>query len=456
MNDQLKARTTMKTKLTSLTLGLAMCVATLITVPANLPAATLTVTSTADSGPGSLRNALKNSRSGDTIQFSLPLPATIMLTSGELLISKNLKILGPGAGNLTISGNQARRVFRVASRTTVTIADVSIVHGVADAGAGIYSDHATLTVSNCIVTGNSATNGSGAGIFSDGSLRGSATLTVVNCLITGNSASGSGGGIESNGNSASATATIVNCEVSGNSATRGFGGGIDTIPGSSTLTVVNCTVSSNYAWFGGGGLASGAAAATTLINGCTFRGNTSDHGGAIYLSAGTLTLANSTLSGNSSMQGGGILNNSGHLTVLNSTLVGNSDDYATIVSVGNPGYATLTIGSSILDNSAFMWNEVVGGSVTSLGYNLCSHSGDGVLTHATDQTNTDPLLGPLQDNGGLTWTHAPLPGSPAIDHGKNFSGLATDQRGFARTIDFFDLTNALEGDGTDVGAVEVQ
>ena len=439
---------------TILTLAVA-CLAMLGTTPANSRAATLIVTSAADSGPGSLRTALRNSRSGDTIKFSLPASSVITLTSGELLISKNLQILGPGAGNLTISGNRARRVFRIASRATVTIADVSIVNGVAEAGAGIYSDHATLTVSNCIVTGNSATNGSGAGIYSDGSLRGSATLAVVNCLITGNSASGSGGGIESNGNGASATATIVNCEVSGNSAARGEGGGIDTIPGASTLTVVNCTVSSNYAWFGGGGLASGAAAATTLINGCTFQGNTSDHGGAIYLSAGTLTLANSTLSGNSSMQGGGILNNSGHVTVLNSTLVGNSDDYAAIVSVGNPGHATLTIGSSILANGAFMGNEVVGGSVTSLGYNLCSHSA-GVLTHPTDQINTDPLLGPLQDNGGPTFTHAPLPGSPAIDQGKNFSALATDQRGFFRTIDFLDIANAPDGDGTDIGAVEIQ
>jgi hypothetical protein len=146
-------------------------------------AATLTVTTIADSGPGSLRTALKNSRSGDTIKFTLPSPATITLTGGELLISKNLNIIGPGAGNLTISGNQATRVFHVGSRLTVTIAGLTIANGVADAGAGIYSDHATLAVSNCIVTGNTTTSSSGAGIYSDGSLRGSATLTIANCLI---------------------------------------------------------------------------------------------------------------------------------------------------------------------------------------------------------------------------------------------------------------------------------
>src|SRR5437870_12598943 len=115
-------------------------------------AATLTVTTTADSGPGSLRAALKNARSGDTITFSLPAPSIITLTSGELLVSKNLKILGSGAGNLAISSNQASRVFRIGSRLNVTIAGLAIANGVAAFGAGIYSDHATLTVSNCVVT----------------------------------------------------------------------------------------------------------------------------------------------------------------------------------------------------------------------------------------------------------------------------------------------------------------
>ena len=84
-----------------------------------------------------------------------------------------------------------------------------------------------------------------------------------------------------------------------------------------------------------------------------------------------------------------------------------------------------------------------GGTVSSLGYNLIG---------------VDPLLGPLQDNGGPTFTHAPLPGSPVIDAGNNFSGADFDQRGleFLRTVDFSDRPNAAGGDGTDIGAVEVQ
>ncbi len=94
------------------------------------------------------------------------------------------------------------------------------------------------------------------------------------------------------------------------------------------------------------------------------------------------------------------------------------------------------------------------GAVTSLGSNLSSDGAGGVLTNATDQTNTDPKLGPLQDNGGPTFTHAPLPGSPAIDKGTNFSVSTVDQRGFVRTIDNV-LTNPSGGDGTDIGAVEI-
>ena len=62
-------------------------------------------------------------------------------------------------------------------------------------------------------------------------------------------------------------------------------------------------------------------------------------------------------------------------------------------------------------------SSIIGGTVTSLGYNLSSDDGGGYLTGPGDQINTDPLIGPLQDNGGPTFTHALLPGSPAIDAG---------------------------------------
>ena len=97
--------------------------------------------------------------------------------------------------------------------------------------------------------------------------------------------------------------------------------------------------------------------------------------------------------------------------------------------MGAPG---TQIGDTVLNadtSSGTIWND--GGTVTSLGYNLASDNGGGVLTGPGDQINTDPMLGPLQDNGGPTFTHALLPGSPAINAGNpNFTPPPSfDQRG---------------------------
>jgi hypothetical protein len=136
------------------------------------------------------------------------------------------------------------------------------------------------------------------------------------------------------------------------------------------------------------------------------------------------------VSGNSAGDfGGGIYNVDGlggfaTLTINNSTLSGNSS------TVG--GGATLTIGDTILKNDVSGENIVNdSGGVISLGYNVSSDNGGGFLTAIGDQINTDPMLGPLQDNGGPTFTHELLTGSPAIDAGNpNFIPPPDyDQRG---------------------------
>jgi hypothetical protein len=155
--------------------------------------------------------------------------------------------------------------------------------------------------------------------------------------------------------------------------------------------------------------------------------------GGIFNGGGTLTISNSTISGNSSGNGsGGIFNGGGTLTIGDSIL--------------NTGGAS---GANILNS---------GGTVTSNGYNLSSDDASAYLNQTGDQNSTDPMLGPLQDNGGPTFTHALMTGSPAIDKGKNFSGSTNDQRGtsFARTVDNPSIANATGGDGTDIGAFEVQ
>src|SRR5438132_12706436 len=101
-------------------------------IAASAGAATLTVTTTNDSGAGSLRQAIQNAASDDTINFSVT--GTIALTSGELPITNNLTIIGPGATILAISGNHASRVFEIRSNVTVSITDLTIGDGRANDG----------------------------------------------------------------------------------------------------------------------------------------------------------------------------------------------------------------------------------------------------------------------------------------------------------------------------------
>ena len=377
---------------------------------------TITVTNTADAGPGTLRNALSSAADGDTIKFSLASPARITLTSGELLITKNVTINGPGAANVAVDGNAASRVFRIGSNTVVTISGLTITNGhSSDRGGGIRNDHATLTIRNCTVAGNS-TDYAGGGIFSDGEFGGNASLTVSNCTLSGNSSLNYGGGIFNNGYYGNASMLVTHSTLNENWADYGGGGGIwnGGVGGNGNLQVVASTLSGNSAHFAsGGGIANDG------------------HSGSA-----SLQIVNTTLSGNSSGFGGGAIYN-----------------------WGQSGTATLQIGSTILNASALgadILNDA--GTISSLGFNLSSDDASGFLTSATDQINTDPRLGPLQDNGGPTFTHVLLCGSSAIDKGKNLSALTTDQRGsgFVRTFDNDGVPNATNGDGTDIGAIEFQ
>lgn len=197
---------------------------------------TVTVTSTADDGSvGTLRQVIGAAASGDTINFSVT--GTITLTSGELLIDKNLTIAGPGATSLIISGNNASRVLHIASDVTVGISDLTISDG---SGGGGIVNGGTLTVSNMLVSSNATALGNGAGIFN------LAKLTITNSTVSGNSAGNSAGGIFNSG-----TLTITNSTVSGNSTT-GDGGGIFN-DSNGTTTIANCTVSGNSATGDGSG-----------------------------------------------------------------------------------------------------------------------------------------------------------------------------------------------------------
>jgi len=401
-----------------------ICFALFCSVSMTAYADIITVTNTNDSGPGSLRQALADANNGDTINFAVT--GAIALTTGELLVNKSLTISGPGAGVLAVDGNATYRVFHVAPSKAVIISDLAITNGnpntqpVPD-GGGIYNDHATLTLNNCTVNNNAAFR-DGGGVHNAGA----ATMTLNGCVITANMTGNDGGGICNNGTGGAAIMEINNSTVSNNSA--GHGAGIcndGRMKGATLLQISNTTLNNNSA---------------------------GDNAGAIFNIAdtkGTAILSNCTVSGNSAQSYGGGIHNVAGLTLGNTTFSGNSATFGGSIAIGNP--VTVSIGDTVLKAGKMggnIYND--GGTVISRGYNLSSDNGGGYLNGPGDQINTDPLLGPLQDNGGPTLTHALLPGSPAFDAGDpNFTPPPFyDQRGpsFPRVVN----------GRIDIGSFEVQ
>jgi hypothetical protein len=379
-----------------------------------------TVTNLNDAGPGSLRDAIAITPSGGTVDFQAGLTGTIILMTNELAITKDLTIAGAGADVITVSGNHAGRVFYIAPASTVNISGMTIANGWDDfdGGAGIWNDEgSTLTVSNCTLSGNSAGSGLGGGAILSGG-----PLTVTNCTLSGNSA-GFGGGIDNFD-----TLTISNSTLSGNSAFSG--GGISNPSPVSTLTVTSSTFSGNSAEQGGGGIENSHG--TVTVTSSTFSGNSAfdGSGGGIFNLSGAVTVTNSTLSGNNSAySGGGIFKFLGAVTVTNSTLSGNSAEQGG--GIYNES-GTLQSRNTIIAGNLASTAPDVSGNIGSLGHNLIGNTQGGSGFDPTDVVNVDPMLGPLQDNGGPTKTRALLAGSPALNAGDSSQLGVADQRGAVR------------------------
>ena len=452
--------------------------------PTPTPTPTTRVTNTSDSGPGSLRQALADANDGDTIHFDPSLNGrNIGLTTGELVIDKNVIISGLGSILLGVyrSSQTTFRIMHVMPGVTATVAGLTISGGVGDQqrGGGILNDHAALTIESCAM--QNSFGESGGGVYNDGS-EGSATLIILNSSVSGNYASAGGGLYNDAENSGAATLSLTNSTVESNTAAfngfptgGGVGGGILNSGGTAminnsvvtnnlagvpdpfalgdgggilnvgTLTITNSTISNNQAYMSGGGIANGGL---LTINSSTISGNGAigghdgqpwGHGGGI---SGTATFSNSTLSGNyASLSGGGI---DGGGVLINTTVSDNSGGsiyVSTVLEIGNTILKAHASGPNIDNN---------GGTVISHGYNVSSDDGGGFLNGPGDQVNTDPLLGPLQNNGGPTLTHRLLLGSPAIDAGDpNFTPPPSyDQRGdpFVRVFNR----------RVDIGSFEVQ
>lgn len=367
--------------------------------------------------------------------------------TGDLDVSSDLTITGAGATQTIINGNQIDRVIHILfNDPTVTISGVTIQNGDAP--------HETL----------GGVDGAGGGIR-----LGFATLTLIDTVVRNNTAEELGAGIDSEG-----ALTLINSEISGNTVSGGVsllqrGGGISTV-GERGLTISNSTISNNFAALTGGGLGLDQGK-TTIINSTINNNIAGEDGGGIFSFVGRasrglnkepLMIVNSTASGNRAGDFGGGIANLGKLIVDSATITNNVAD-ENGEGVGNGGgifnsHSAKVKGSLIasnVDNSSGVEGPDCFPRLTSKGYNLVGNTkgckiGKGKNLLGAETSPLNSLLGPLQANGGLTFTHALLAGSPAIDKGEPLCKdqkkqlILADQRGVVRP----------QGAACDIGAYE--
>jgi len=366
---------------------------------------------------GDLRYCITNAIDGDTITFTVT--GTINLTTVLPDLTRSINIEGPGSKLLTVQRSTGGEYRIFTNRAVVSISGLTITGG----------------TSGQVETGCLRPGALGGGVYNSG------TLTLNDCVISDSRVGdlratfgGCGGGVYNSGTMAINNATILRNHA-GREFGDGYGGGIYN---AGVLTVSNSTISGN------------------LAGPNTYR-FTSGEGGGVF-STGMVTIENSTISGNSAQtyciefcgfaRGGAI--SATAVTLRNSTVSNNTAGEEG--SCGGIAWANnLDMRNTILaNNRADNGGNDLCGNITASGYNLIGDPRGGTGFDKTDLLNVNPILGPLQDNGGPTFTHALLPGSPAIDAGDpDFIGpLGFDQRGEG----FPRIVNGI----VDIGAFEVQ
>lgn len=355
------------------------------------------VSNLSDSGPGSLRSACNAVHDGGTITFSVT--GVITLTSNEIRINKEVTIIGPGANLLTVERSAAAttppfRIFHVLN---------SVVNKLLIDGSATISG---LTLRN----GAAGLDGGGGILVRIGDSGNPAVpgLTLENCVVSGCSSDGRGGGIKAD----HARLAIRKCAILGNHAGSDFGGGIGTI------------------------------ASQAVVESSTIYGNMAEDGAAIMIQGGSMGITSCTI----------VDNRLNHFNTIGASCM--------TCSTFN-GTGSMTVRNNILKaapNPSNQWTAMKGpGIFVSQGYNICSDGGLG-LTGPGDQPATNPFfttnLTPA-GNGGTVPTIELQSSSPAVDKGRSFD-LPEDQRDLPRVRDAATVTNAPGGDGTDVGAFELQ
>ena len=383
-----------------------------------------TVSTCADSGAGSLRDTIANAQSGDTIDLGGLSCGTIVLDGGALPIPLgNLTLTGPGASALTIDAGQHDRAIDHRGLGTLRISGVTIADGRVDAGTDLAAGGCVYSPSTLEVSDSVLTHCQAIGTYAKGGAISAYRLDIANSTVSDNGLSSSnfarGGGVYAR------DLTMRTCTITGNVTPSsdlnhvGRGGGIYT---RNKASILSSTIAANQGAYGGG----------------------------IYMHDAwddVLDIVNSTVSGNAGLIGAGVAGSVRSITA--STIVFNLSTFPEGDNVPAGVFATY--------RTAIQSNIFFGNLSNGVGYDI---GGPGIFIGANnlvgaspillppDTIRGDPLLGPLQDNGGTTWTHALLSGSPAIDTGNNLANLDFDQRGsgFQR----------ISGGATDIGAFEIQ
>jgi predicted outer membrane repeat protein len=438
-----------------------------------------------DGSPGSCTEAALEAAlaGGGEVSFNCgPHPYTIRLDT-EKTIEVTTRL--DGGGRIRLDGGGHHRIFYVNEGVEMELRDITLTKGWSDQGGLVYNagtlsiqnailslghghlggavfNAGTLTIRDSKLTGGSGD--SGGGVYNEGTLNitgteisndtlfrvnfgtaiyntEGATLTLSDSRLTGNYAEETGAGIDNYG-TASVTRVIFDRnygESGGGIANFGSmvveeclflenamtGGGAVVNDGrrwEGMMVIRNSSFVHNAATLSSGG-AIGNIGTLTLENNLFYGNSALGYGGAVYNHENaTLTVTNNTFSENTAAQGGGIYS-IGTVSITNSTFFGNSSD-----GLVNAGEGTMQVLNTLLaSNSPSNCN----GLIASAGYNMEDSATCG-FTSTGDQIVSNPLIGPLADNGGPTWTHALLKGSPAINTGTNEGCPATDQRGVIR------------------------
>lgn len=398
-------------------------------LPAGAAALSYPVTNLAGSGAGSLRAAIEGAN-GHAGEDAIPIEVagTIELAAALPIVEGDVAIAGPGAGSLTVEPAAATgfRIFTFSDGTAASLSGLTVAGGAGRQGGGIRSGSGSLTLTRVVVAENEARAEGGAevaaeggGVFSEG------PLTVRESTIRDNG--------------------VV--AVAGTTSNFALGGGI---MAAGPVTIDRSTISGNVVEaHGEGGKHSRAL------------------GGGLRAAGEPAIVERSTISGNSVLadnsltneaRGGGLQGNG--LTLTSSTVTGNSlfsNGAATGANLEFAGAALVsdTIVADPLGVAASCGTPEGSAGFGSSGFNL-DEDGSCGFGQATDLAGVVAGLDPvLRDNGGPTPTHALLESSPAIDRGSAF-GSAIDQRGLPRPYDFATRSNAEGGDGSDIGAFELQ